>query len=340
MNSFVAILLSAAALAAPDSARSVAQEPWTRAYYYQFERPEKDAKGVLEAHVDYLAGEQVLYSKHVAIAARLRSATVLLEDPLALAGARSFDNLRIEVRAGDELLAAFDADGFRAYNQRLQVTDPAALAQVFAAQAIDADALAQQPVVAQSALGPVANATVGPCADQCRAEFDECQGLCGYPCQICDRALLRCYTSCNGVDSDGDGLADQIDNCPAIPNPNQANCDGDALGDVCDPVQARYVWGPEQTCMTDKDDHLVYTTFEHHVEAMAHDVSTCGAGAPDIWSGRIRDSAHCAGYGGGNISDEDCCRLLTGSLSATGALAAEWCAKPPQGWRNVDRCHH
>ncbi len=39
----------------------------------------------------------------------------------------------------------------------------------------------------------------------------------------------------NIVDSDGDGIGDQADNCPANYNPGQANNDGDALGDVCDP---------------------------------------------------------------------------------------------------------
>ena len=36
------------------------------------------------------------------------------------------------------------------------------------------------------------------------------------------------------VDGDGDGIADNIDNCPTVPNTNQANIDGDSQGDVCD----------------------------------------------------------------------------------------------------------
>ncbi len=39
----------------------------------------------------------------------------------------------------------------------------------------------------------------------------------------------------NVIDSDGDGIGDQADNCPATPNPGQANADGDARGDACDP---------------------------------------------------------------------------------------------------------
>ncbi len=36
------------------------------------------------------------------------------------------------------------------------------------------------------------------------------------------------------ADSDGDGVADASDNCPAIPNPGQGDADGDGRGNVCD----------------------------------------------------------------------------------------------------------
>ncbi|NNJ95063.1 MAG: hypothetical protein HKP57_09995 [Halobacteria archaeon] len=36
-------------------------------------------------------------------------------------------------------------------------------------------------------------------------------------------------------DSDGDGVADADDNCPATPNPGQEDADGDGIGDACDP---------------------------------------------------------------------------------------------------------
>jgi hypothetical protein len=36
------------------------------------------------------------------------------------------------------------------------------------------------------------------------------------------------------VDQDADGVADDEDNCPVIPNPEQGNQDGDATGDACD----------------------------------------------------------------------------------------------------------
>ncbi len=37
------------------------------------------------------------------------------------------------------------------------------------------------------------------------------------------------------LDSDGDGIPDASDNCPSVANVDQANNDGDSLGDACDP---------------------------------------------------------------------------------------------------------
>jgi len=38
----------------------------------------------------------------------------------------------------------------------------------------------------------------------------------------------------NRVDSDGDGVVNGADNCPAVHNPGQQNNDGDGQGDACD----------------------------------------------------------------------------------------------------------
>jgi len=36
------------------------------------------------------------------------------------------------------------------------------------------------------------------------------------------------------TDTDGDGVADAVDNCPAVANPDQADSDGNGIGDACD----------------------------------------------------------------------------------------------------------
>ena len=36
------------------------------------------------------------------------------------------------------------------------------------------------------------------------------------------------------IDSDGDGIVDNLDNCIETANPNQLDTDGDSIGDVCD----------------------------------------------------------------------------------------------------------
>ena len=35
-------------------------------------------------------------------------------------------------------------------------------------------------------------------------------------------------------DTDGDSISDELDNCPLLSNVDQADVDGDGVGDVCD----------------------------------------------------------------------------------------------------------
>ena len=63
-------------------------------------------------------------------------------------------------------------------------------------------------------------------AETCNALDDDCDG------QV-DEGLADCGGGTEG-DTDGDGVPNDLDNCPTVPNPDQADSDGDAVGDACD----------------------------------------------------------------------------------------------------------
>jgi len=88
--------------------------------------------------------------------------------------------------------------------------------------------LVAQPAFAQSQPGECAGG-------QCGTPNNNGGGCgCG-----CGGSILVNYTDVGKTyeqsdDSDGDGIDDSLDNCPYVPNPNQADADGDGVGDVCD----------------------------------------------------------------------------------------------------------
>src|SRR5213076_3647606 len=53
-------------------------------------------------------------------------------------------------------------------------------------------------------------------------------------------------------DSDGDGVSDDIDNCPAVANAGQEDADRDGRGDACSPTDA----GPAGTADADDGAHV------------------------------------------------------------------------------------
>lgn len=88
------------------------------------------------------------------------------------------------------------------------------------------------------------------------------------------------YSTCNS-DPDGDGWHTN-DNCPYQYNPNQANCDGDSQGDVCDAEDSNYQQtGPTQSCYIVDRLHFLYRDQRLFQEGYFVDQSSCGK--PPQW---------------------------------------------------------
>ena len=81
--------------------------------------------------------------------------------------------------------------------------------------------------IAALALGVAAAAPAVACTTD--AECDD-----GVTCTLIDSCQAGVCVPGGGGDSDGDGICDAEDNCPAFANPLQADLDGDHLGDACD----------------------------------------------------------------------------------------------------------
>lgn len=83
--------------------------------------------------------------------------------------------------------------------------------------------------------------------------FFSCNGAPGswnsYSRQSYALLVLQRATGGGCADADGDGVCDDVDNCPAVANPGQENTYGDARGDACEPR-------PIATCDMDSDGDI------------------------------------------------------------------------------------
>ncbi|MBI5525779.1 MAG: thrombospondin type 3 repeat-containing protein [Deltaproteobacteria bacterium] len=60
-------------------------------------------------------------------------------------------------------------------------------------------------------------------------------------------------------DTDGDGVQNRMDNCPAVENPEQDDSDRDGLGDACDPTFCYIVLGDSDDCLDPEGPLTAYS---------------------------------------------------------------------------------
>ncbi|HEX4953024.1 MAG TPA: hypothetical protein VF017_06485 [Thermoanaerobaculia bacterium] len=140
------------------------------------------------------------------------------------------------------------------------------------------------------------------CEASCWDNFEACNVQCSQ-CN-CSQELQWCLDACQYADTDNDGIVDPSDNCADVYNPNQANCDGDGMGNACDNQNGTFVAsGKKLACGSDKDNYLLYIQWKVFYQQRFVDVSACHA--PDRWN-HSNVTRECWGSCSGQGFDASC----------------------------------
>lgn len=99
-----------------------------------------------------------------------------------------------------------------------------------------------------------------------------------------------CYQN---PDDDNDGVYNSLDNCRYVYNPNQADCDGDGIGDACDSENAdwRLVWAAP--CYIRNISHIYGYKQDRRWQGYYTDDSSCGN--PDEYRYEDEQTQYCYG---------------------------------------------
>jgi len=146
-------------------------------------------------------------------------------------------------------------------------------------------------------------------------------GICWWDYQRGYESHGNCPADCPPSDVDRDGVPDQSDNCPAISNANQADCDNDGVGTVCDPENGVYVlFSNAGPCRIISRLHAGYIDQTLFREGIFRDVSSCNS--PDKWRKIDETTGYCWGFW---VTHDTCCNDLWGASLCAALLENNQC---------------
>lgn len=138
-----------------------------------------------------------------------------------------------------------------------------------------------------------------------------CEAVCSEPGSACDTPCVQSFsgnwTTCGGGgnDLDFDGVANGSDNCVCAANSNQADCDTDGMGNVCDAVnenwvQIQYIFN---ACAWDAQEHWNYYDVQLYNAAVYQNVCDNSTCVKKIFI----DDGSCCYFCEGGENSRECC---------------------------------
>jgi hypothetical protein len=141
------------------------------------------------------------------------------------------------------------------------------------------------------------------------------------------------------ADSDGDGLQDGADNCPATVNPAQDDYDGDGIGDVCDPdVDGDGVANTTDACPQTAVGAAVGPEGCSKAQVDADADGVCNVGAPGGGPQPCTGSDLCSGTAVGAAVGPEGCSQAQVDLDADGVCNPGAPGGGPQPCTGSDNC--